>query len=191
MSTIQGIQLLVKSITALSNSLPKSLPNGTTGDKIWAVMHTQEGETPFETFNKRFDAMFGEDCRDVDGRLHYIRQGNHGMGLVCTYLNKIKWTSNFPLDLVEIKLLRLKTELIHLKYAFTIFTFMYTEPVSGVAMQMSHLSLRNYTQVSIKHGLPDLSKMAWCFLFTFHSAHFCYTSGRYQGCERWEGTWHS
>jgi hypothetical protein len=115
MSTIQGIQLLVKNIVALSSSLPKSVPNATTQDKIWIVMHTQEGETTFETFNKRFDALFGEDCRDADGHLHHIRQGKNGMGLVCAYLNKIKWTSNIPLDLVEIKLQRLFTELQHLR----------------------------------------------------------------------------
>ena len=76
----------MKSIVALSNSLPKYVPHGTTKDKIWAVMHNQEGET----FNKRFDALFGEDFRDSDGCLHHIRQGKYGMGLICAYLNQIK-----------------------------------------------------------------------------------------------------
>src|ERR1700677_988350 len=113
MSTVEGIQLLVKTITALSNSLPRMVPNGSVKDKIYVVMHTQEGDTPFETFNKRFDTLFGQDCHNSDGRLHHICQGKNGMGIVCGYLNKIDWTSDFPLDLVEIKLLRLKTELTH------------------------------------------------------------------------------
>jgi hypothetical protein len=121
MSTVEGIQLLIKTITALSNALPRSVPNGTTKDKIYVVMQTQHGDTPFETFNKRFDALFSQDCRNSDGRLHYIRQGKNGMGLICAYLNNIKWTSGFPLDIVEIKLLRLSTELTHLRYAFTIY----------------------------------------------------------------------
>ena len=33
-----------------------------TDDKIWAVMNSDNGEMPHETFNKRFDAMFSEDC---------------------------------------------------------------------------------------------------------------------------------
>lgn len=90
MPTISEIQLLVKNVAALSNSLPRSVPNGTTKDKIWAVMHTQDGETMFETFNKRLDALFGEDCRDSNGRLYHIRQGKNGMGLICAYLNQIK-----------------------------------------------------------------------------------------------------
>jgi hypothetical protein len=38
-------------------------------------MNTEECDTPHETFNRRFDAMFAEDCRDSDGRLHHVRQG--------------------------------------------------------------------------------------------------------------------
>lgn len=88
-------------------------------------MQTQQGDTPFETFNKRFDALFGQDCRDSDGRLHHIRQGKNGMGLICAYLNSIKWTSDIPLDLVEIKLLRLSTELRHLRYALNTLSSVY------------------------------------------------------------------
>jgi hypothetical protein len=79
-------------------------------------MHTAESDTPHETFNRRFDAIFAEDCRNSDGRLHYVRQGKLGMGLVVTYLSKINWTTGFPLDLVELKLQRLVTELKILQY---------------------------------------------------------------------------
>jgi hypothetical protein len=78
-------------------------------------MNNAEGDTPHETFNRRFDAIFAEDCRDSDGRLHYVRQGKLGMGLV-SYLSKINWTTGFPLDLVELKLQRLVTELKILQY---------------------------------------------------------------------------
>jgi hypothetical protein len=142
MPTILEIQLLVKNIAALSNSLPRSVPHGTTKDKIWAVMHTQEGETTFETFNRRFDALFGQDCCDSAGRLHYIRQGKNGMGLICAYLNKIKWTSDIPLDLVEKKLLCLSTELAYLRCVSTVTTIfiMNTEKLSGGPARMSLLS---------------------------------------------------
>ncbi|KAI9459816.1 hypothetical protein F5148DRAFT_1150803 [Russula earlei] len=73
-----------------------------------------EGDVPaHETFNCQFDALFGEDCHDPGGHLHHIRQGKLGMGLVVSYLLKINWT-NFPLDLIELKLEHLIGELKHL-----------------------------------------------------------------------------
>jgi hypothetical protein len=116
MSTIEEIKQLTKNVSTLSASLPPTVPKGTTKDKIWTVFHAEEGETAFETFNKRFDALFAEDCRDVGGRLPHIRQGKSGMGLVCTYLKKIDWSEGFPLEIVAIKLRRLVAELMHLMY---------------------------------------------------------------------------
>ena len=116
MSTISEIKALVKVIGTLSNGLPQSIPLGTKEDKIWTVMHTEECETAHETFNRRFDAMFGEDCRDTTGRLQHIRKGKLGLGSVSAYLSKVDWADNFPLDIVEIKLQRLIVELQHHQY---------------------------------------------------------------------------
>ena len=69
MATLEEIQLLVKNIATLSSSLPPSFPKASSKDKIWTVMHSPECETPFETFNTRFDALFAEDCRNLEGRL--------------------------------------------------------------------------------------------------------------------------
>jgi len=90
------IRQLVKEISTLSNSLSDSVPKGLKDDKIWSVMNTEERDTPHETFNRRFDAMFAEDCRDSDGRLHHVRQGKLGMGLVVSYLLKITGLRAFP-----------------------------------------------------------------------------------------------
>ena len=114
MPTIEEIVQLAKKISTLSSSLPPSVPKATPKDKIWTVWQTQEGDTPFETFNKRFDALFSEDCRDAEGRLPHIRQGKSGMGLVSGYLKKLDWSEGFPLDLVAIKLQRLAAELTHI-----------------------------------------------------------------------------
>jgi hypothetical protein len=124
MSTISEIKALIKSLTALSSNLPQSVQNGTKEDKIWRVMNMEEGETAHETFNRRFDAMFGEDSRDAAGRLQYVRKGKLGLGCVCSYLSKIDW-ADFPLDIVEIKLQRLIAELKHLQYVFTHFQLFY------------------------------------------------------------------
>jgi hypothetical protein len=114
MPTIAGIKFLVKDITMLSNVLPLSIPQGTKADKIWNVMKVEEHDMAHETFNMQFDAMFGEDCRDSGGCLHHISRGKFGIGCVCSYLAKIDWCDHFPLDLVEIKLQRLITELRHI-----------------------------------------------------------------------------
>src|SRR5712692_7492592 len=111
MPSSAAIKQLVKEITALSLSLSDAVLRASKDDKIWSVMNTEEGETPHEIFNRHFDALFGEDCCDSRGRLHHLRQGKHGMGLVVSYLSKINWTAGFPLDLVELKLQCLISEL--------------------------------------------------------------------------------
>ncbi|KAI9459833.1 hypothetical protein F5148DRAFT_1150796 [Russula earlei] len=98
MSTPEIVKQLVKEISVLSSSLLDAVPRGSKDDKIC----------------RRFDALFWEDCWDPGGRLHYICQGKLGMGLVISYLLKIHWTHNFPLDPVELKLRRLIDELRHL-----------------------------------------------------------------------------
>ena len=108
------IKNLVKNIASLSNVLPQSVQQGTKEDKIWCMMNAGERDTTHETFNCRFDAMFGEDCQDSSGRFLYIHRGKLGMGLVISYLSKIDWAHGFPLDIVEIKLQRLLTEFKHL-----------------------------------------------------------------------------
>ena len=115
MCTLENVKQLIKDISNLSCSLSDAIPKGSKDDKIWSVMNTAEGDVPHETFNRRFDALFGEDCRDSSGHLHHVRQGKLGMGLVISYLSKIDWTG-FPLDLVELKLQRLIAELRHHQY---------------------------------------------------------------------------
>jgi hypothetical protein len=116
MSTILDIKTLVKLIATLSNSLPHTIKLGTKEDKIWSIMNTEECDTAHETFNRHFDVLFREDCRDAGSRLQYIHKGKFGLGRVCPYLSKIDWANNFPLDIVEIKLQRLVAELNYLQY---------------------------------------------------------------------------
>jgi hypothetical protein len=73
-------------------------------------MSGNEGEDTWQTFNKRFDALFAEDCRDGQGRLHHIRRGEFGMDMVVQYLSTLDITL-LPLDLVAKKLDRLEAEL--------------------------------------------------------------------------------
>lgn len=82
-------------------------------------MNANGGDTAHEMFNKRFDAIFGEDCHDSSGHLLHIHKGKHGLGLICLYLSQIDWVvDDFLLDIVEIKLQRLLSELKIIRYAF-------------------------------------------------------------------------
>ena len=65
MFTIAEINTLVAEICTHANALPLSVPNGSKDDKLWAIMNLDDGKTPHETFNKCFDAMFSEDCYNV------------------------------------------------------------------------------------------------------------------------------
>lgn len=113
MPSILDIQVSVSEIKILCTELPVSVQNGSIRCKISQVFSMGEGESAWQTFNKRFDALFGEDCRDASGRLCHIRRGEYGMDKVSTYLSSINF-DDMPLDLVAIKLNRLKTELEYL-----------------------------------------------------------------------------
>lgn len=145
MPTIADISSLVTEICALANGLSSSVPNGSKDDKIWAVINLDDGKTPHETFNKRFDAMFGEDCCDLHGRLHHVHCGRLGIGLVCSYLTKIDW-ADFPLDLAEIKLQRLLVELKQLQCISHLFLSPYTDELLG------HLMLKNSLHDHDRHA---------------------------------------
>lgn len=108
-------QSLIANIISLVNGLPRSIPLATKDDKIFEVMGSPEGESAWQTFNKRFDALFAEDCRDQHGRLHHIRRGKLGMDNICRYLAKLDLMA-MPQDLVSLKLNRLHEEIVHLMY---------------------------------------------------------------------------
>src|SRR5260370_33486837 len=123
MPTSVTIKLLLKDISALSNTLSDAVPKGSKDDKIWSVLNTKEGDIPHETFNHRFDALFGEDCRHSGGRLLHVRQRKLGMGLVISSLSKIDWAAGFPLGLVELTLQRRVTVLKGLQCVPTGFSY--------------------------------------------------------------------
>jgi hypothetical protein len=110
------ILALVKTIKALSDSLPSTVGIATRDDKIYTTLvKINEGETHM-TFNRIFDILFKED-NGVDGRLRYLLCGKYGMDKLCAYLNDIDWMEpNLPLDLVKLKLDRLIEELTFLTF---------------------------------------------------------------------------
>src|SRR5258708_12867705 len=89
MPTSVTIKHLLKDISALSNTLSDAVPKGSKDDKIWSVLNTKEGDIPHETFNHRFNALFGEDCCDFAARLLHVRQPNLAIALFISYLPQI------------------------------------------------------------------------------------------------------
>ena len=114
MCTIEIVKQLVKEISTLSISLSNAVLKRSKNDKIWFIMNSGKGDTPHENFNCHFNALFGKDCHDSHGCLHHVCQSKLGMGLMVSYLLKIDWT-DFPLDLVELKLQCLVVKLQHLQ----------------------------------------------------------------------------
>lgn len=100
------VRTLIKEIALLLQVLPTTVRRGHHRDKIPQVLNTAEGESIWQTFNKRFDALCAEDTRDGEGQLPHIRRGPNGMDLVVEYLQGLtpEELDEMPSDLVIIKL---------------------------------------------------------------------------------------
>ena len=107
---VDDIQSSISRITILCKEIPINVPIGNKRSKIYLVMTGDEGEDTWQTFNKRFDALFAEDCHKGQGQLHHIHRGEFGMDKVVQYLSALDINS-LPLDLVAKKLDRLEAEL--------------------------------------------------------------------------------
>lgn len=101
---------LIQRILALSPTLPDTIPLAEKDDTICTAMN-KTGESPWATFNRRFDAIFGEDTRNDSGRLQHLRRGRLGLKAVCTYLERVLDQPGLLYDLMDIKLERLIREL--------------------------------------------------------------------------------
>ncbi|KAH9907683.1 uncharacterized protein BXZ73DRAFT_60252 [Epithele typhae] len=110
---------IVNSIATAAKSLPSSVPIGNENDKIYIIMTKTHGDTAWETFNRRFDILFGEDCRDpVTGRLHHLRRGACGLDMVIKDIRVLlaRYEAELQYNVMRIKLKRLLTEVAHLRY---------------------------------------------------------------------------
>ena len=90
-NSFQVFTALNKELTSLVESLPTSVPNAkATSRTITVFTSIPVPKNPlelWEVFDRRFNALFGEDLRDVKTkRLPNIQQGKHGLGLVLTYI---------------------------------------------------------------------------------------------------------
>ena|ERR1700691_2239636 len=123
MSTTQPaerVKSLIANLLTLCDGLPSSIPLASKDDQIYHVMKNVTGDDEWQTFNHRFDLLFGEDLRDAEGCLLHIRRGKYGMDAVCTYLKGIDLdTPGLFHDLMAIKLIRVVEELAHLMSAIS------------------------------------------------------------------------
>jgi len=69
----------LKLVKSLAGCLPLTLPIATKNDKIFEVFENipvpTDGSAHWKTFNRRFDILFGEDVRDLQGRLLHVTSG--------------------------------------------------------------------------------------------------------------------
>ena len=77
MPTIHNIQSSISEIKILCMELPVTIQNSS--NKINQVMTMEQHDNAWQTFNKRFDTLFGEDCHNATGWLHQIHCGEYGI----------------------------------------------------------------------------------------------------------------
>ncbi|KAI4293674.1 hypothetical protein K525DRAFT_214351 [Schizophyllum commune Loenen D] len=104
----EDVVQLSTDIKALAKQLPSSVPIASKDGMIYRILRDSHGESAWATFNKRFDALYGEECRDADGKLKNIERGKYGLDGVCKYLDIAVQQGSMPYDLMSIKLERLK-----------------------------------------------------------------------------------
>ena len=113
-SSEQTCRDLVQDIQKLVKDLPKSVPVAEKDGKISRTLKLS-GDTPWETFDTRFNALYGADQYDRETqRLLHIERGNHGLGGICSYLTIAMQIDGMPHELMIPKLERLKAELVYI-----------------------------------------------------------------------------
>lgn len=115
--TRDNVKKLISTIHTLNDSLPQdAVPLGTKQDFLWKTFTQVAGESNWQTFNRRFDLVFGEDCRNEEGRLLHLRRGPLGLDLVLKYLESAHMAEGMLFDLMAVKLERLINELKYIVY---------------------------------------------------------------------------
>ena len=117
-ATASDVTRIIDEIGRLLLQLPDTIPLGQPAGKLYQTMMNVHGEDTWHTFNRRFDILFGEDCRDAEGGLLNISRGQYGLEAVYTYLRSMLGLavsegsgSTVPWDAMQIKVERLQNEL--------------------------------------------------------------------------------
>lgn len=105
----------VRLLKTLVEKLPASVPLASPEDKINQVFQNipetnDDEDGQWRVFNRRMDALFGNDVRDSNGRLH-IHRGPHGMDLVMDYFQRCVDNNSLQWEAAEPKFARLVIEL--------------------------------------------------------------------------------
>jgi hypothetical protein len=108
-------------LKALALVLPDNVPLATEKDRINEVFTkfpsvAADDEDYWLVFNRRMDALFGEDVRNSDGRLQHVMRGPFGMDMVVPYLEEAIVSGQLQWAAAQPKFTRLVDELQHLVY---------------------------------------------------------------------------
>jgi hypothetical protein len=105
----------VDQLKALVKRLPSTVPVATKDDRIVEVFtNIPVSDNPaedWETFNRRMDALFGNELRDSNGRLLNVKRGTFGIDLILKYFDDVVTKGTLNWDLTAIKVDRLIAKL--------------------------------------------------------------------------------
>lgn len=110
MATPGIVRALVRTFGQVSSEVTRTqaLPIASKTGKIFTTLQNVEGETPYHTFNRRFDILYGDDCRDPSGRLTYLECGKFGLGAVYQYLVDLDFYEESFRPMLELVMLKLQ-----------------------------------------------------------------------------------
>ena len=101
-------------LKGLARQLPSTVPLATKDDcivEVFTSIPVSENPTDhWEIFNRRMNALFGNELRNSDGRLLNIKRGAFGIDLVLKYFDDATSKGTLDWDLAAIKVDRLITE---------------------------------------------------------------------------------
>jgi hypothetical protein len=113
----QTVKGQVSRLKSLISTLPQSVKQASGDGRIPTVFRNIAGPKEIEehwvVFNRRMDALFGEDQRNVDGRLSNFHRGEFGMDLVISYIEEAVNAGHLLWEATAPKLDRLIAECEH------------------------------------------------------------------------------
>jgi hypothetical protein len=151
MSSVNSFPNFLQRLSRLEQvvkTLPKSIPLAKKSDAVFTVFQNipipEDVTGHFEAFNRRMDALFGNDVRDpVTGRLVNIRRGPFGIDLVVKYLREATDAGYLLWNIAILKVDRLIEEIEIIRYVYAEIFCIYLT-----------LTFRNQTVAHLPQVLP-------------------------------------
>jgi hypothetical protein len=144
-------------LKSLVDILPSSIALATHNDRISTVFTNipvpKETDDHWMVFNRRLDALFGEDLRNADGRLPNVLRGPFGMDMVVQYIEDVVAAGHLLWEPTKPKLERLISEMQAIMYVFFLYCYLvfHKQPCSGPATKIKlRIPAKRKTSITIE-----------------------------------------